>query len=157
MGHLTELFSRQRTVFHPPGIETKKQCLEFLSRSFHDWNPNLKQREVLEALHTRERMGHTAITENIAIPHARVPGLEAPAGVLMLLEPAVSFDHTNEHSVSLIFGMLAPEDADDQHVHTLRELAQLLSDKQNTAHLLQSNNADQLWQQFSKMVLVPTT
>lgn len=157
MSHLTELFSRQRTVFHPPGIDTKKQCLEFLSRSFHDWNPNLKQRDILNALHTRERMGHTAITENVAIPHARAPSLQAPAGVLMLLKPSVAFDDTHEHPVSLIFGMLAPESANDQHVHTLRELAQVLSDKRNTQRLLQANNADQLWQHFSQMALVPTT
>jgi PTS system nitrogen regulatory IIA component len=41
----------------------------------------------LESTLERERLGSTGVGEGVAIPHARLKGLKAPAAVLALLDP----------------------------------------------------------------------
>ena len=65
----------------------------------------------------------------MAIPHGRIKGLkEAVAAVIRLAQP-IPFDAPDGRPVQLLIFLLVPEQATQQHLDILSELAQMLSDK----------------------------
>lgn len=64
---------------------------------------------VLEALLHRERLGSTGIGHGVAIPHARVDRIAAPAAMLATLEKPVWFDSPDGNPVDLVLTLLWPK------------------------------------------------
>lgn len=63
---------------------------------------------VLAALLCRERLGPTAVGNGIAIPHARLDGISAPAAVLATLQRPVPFGTPDDDPVDLLLALLWP-------------------------------------------------
>lgn len=63
---------------------------------------------VLAALLRRERLGPTAVGNGIAIPHARLDGISAPAAVLAVLQRPVPFGMPDDDPVDLLLALLWP-------------------------------------------------
>ena len=63
---------------------------------------------VLAAFLRRERLGPTVVGDGIAIPHARLDGISAPAAVLATLQRPVPFGTPNDDSVDLLLALLWP-------------------------------------------------
>ena len=56
----------------------------------------------------REELGSTGMGEGIAIPHARIPKLDKPFGILVRLKKAIDFAAIDEQPVDLVFLLLLP-------------------------------------------------
>jgi len=83
---------------------------------------------IFERLLERERLGSTGLGGGVALPHARMPGLsESRAGFLRLARP-VDYDSVDGKPVDLVFALLVPEDATEEHLKLLAELARLFHD-----------------------------
>lgn len=76
-----------------------------------------------EAVLERERLGSTGVGEGVAIPHARLAGLEAPVGGFMRLAHGVDFDAIDDRPCDLIFMLLAPEGAGADHLRALAQVS----------------------------------
>jgi PTS system nitrogen regulatory IIA component len=63
---------------------------------------------VLAAFLRRERLGPTAVGHGIAIPHAHLEGISAPAAVLATLKRPVAFGTPDDTSVDLLLALLWP-------------------------------------------------
>ncbi|MDE1900680.1 MAG: PTS IIA-like nitrogen regulatory protein PtsN [Alphaproteobacteria bacterium] len=83
---------------------------------------------VFDALWERERLGTTGVGQGIAIPHARVPGLDKVFGYFARLPQGVAFEAIDDKPVDLVFLLLAPEDAGADHLHALATVSRLLRD-----------------------------
>lgn len=83
---------------------------------------------VFEILIAREKLGCTALGHGIAIPHGRDPDLLRPRGAIIRLREGIDFDAPDGQPVSLIFGLIVPENCADTHVAILGQLARVLSD-----------------------------
>jgi PTS system nitrogen regulatory IIA component len=55
----------------------------------------------------------------VALPHARVPGLDRVTGVFVRLEKPLGFDAVDRQPVDLVFALFAPEDAGVDHLKAL--------------------------------------
>jgi PTS system nitrogen regulatory IIA component len=73
------------------------------------------EREVLDVLAQRERLGSTGIGSGIAIPHGKLPKLERLFGLFARLERPVDFEALDGQPVDLMFLLLAPEAAGADH------------------------------------------
>jgi PTS system nitrogen regulatory IIA component len=60
-------------------------------------------------LRKREEFGSTAIGRGAAIPHALLPDLQRPFGLLAKLKQAIEFDAIDSQAVDLVFLLLLPE------------------------------------------------
>ncbi len=96
---------------------------------------------VYDALFAREKMGSTGLGLGIAIPHGRIKGLREARGGFFRLETPVQFDAPDGQPVGLIFVLLVPETATEQHLQLLSELAQMFSDKKFRDRLLAAPDA----------------
>jgi PTS system nitrogen regulatory IIA component len=63
---------------------------------------------LLEALADREKLGSTAINHGIAVPHAAIDGLAAPAAVAFRLARPIEFEASDSVPVDLVFVVIWP-------------------------------------------------
>ncbi|QGP79621.1 PTS sugar transporter subunit IIA [Sphingobium sp. CAP-1] len=95
----------------------------------------LEADEVGDALFERERLGSTGFGGGVAIPHAKIPGLDKMCGVVVLLDPAVPFDAVDEAPVDVVFALLSPVDSGAEHLKTLARVSRYLRDENTVARL----------------------
>src|SRR3546814_14076945 len=81
---------------------------------------------VAEALLEREKLGSTGFGGGVAIPHAKIPGLQKMCGVVVLLDPAVPFDAVDEAPVDIVFALLSPIDSGAEHLKTPARVSRYL-------------------------------
>lgn len=84
--------------------------------------------EVLDKLEERERLGSTGFGRGVAIPHARVPGLQRPVAALLKLRQPIDFAAADGMPVDLVFGLLSPENCGATHLHALAAISRLIRD-----------------------------
>lgn len=89
----------------------------------------LSARTVTESLTSRERLGSTGLGEGVAIPHGRLRGLSRAVGVFVRPNSPMAFDAPDGKAVDQVFVLLVPENATDEHLMILSELAQKFSEK----------------------------
>ncbi len=108
-------------------LSSKKKVLEFLASFIAEHIPESSADDIYTRLLSRERMGSTGIGEGIAIPHCRLKQCDATFTVLLHLEEPIDFDATDKQPIDLVFALIVPEEATDEHLQTLSMLAQKLS------------------------------
>ena len=83
----------------------------------------------------RESLGPTGVGHGVALPHARLEGVESVVGVFMLLEKPIDFDAIDRQPVDVIFALFAPEDAGVEHLKALALVSRTLRDQNFCAKL----------------------
>lgn len=99
---------------------------------------------VADALFERERLGSTGFGGGVAIPHAKIAGLEKMRAVVALLDPAMPFDAVDEAPVDIVFVLLSPVDSGAEHLKTLARVSRYLRDEGQVARLRGAKSAEAL-------------
>lgn len=82
--------------------------------------------EALDGLMAREAAGSTGVGQGVAVPHARVEGLDRVRAVFMRLDQPVAFDAVDGQKVDLLVGLFAPPGATADHLRALARVARLM-------------------------------
>ena len=136
----------RRSVCVASGVRSKKHALDVLSEMLAEAAGKPSSAEVLNGLASRERLGSTALGDSVAMPHARLPGLERTVGAFLRLEQGVEFDAPDGKPVDLLFALLVPWGSSNQELKELRELAKKLRDPQLRERLHAAEDAAALQQ-----------
>ncbi len=83
---------------------------------------------VLSEIMKRETLGSTGIGGGIALPHARIVGLEAPFAILMQLKQPIEFDAVDGQPVDVAFFLLLPTAPGGEQLNALACVARKLRD-----------------------------
>jgi PTS system nitrogen regulatory IIA component len=126
MQALAKLLTPERTACLVPGL-SKKRVFESIARIISSDQLSLPYNEVFAQLIGREKLGSTGLGQGIAIPHCRIDNCTQPLGTLVTLSEPVDFDSLDDQPVDLIFALLVPREAQQQHLDTLAEIAGLFS------------------------------
>ena len=119
---------------------SKKRAFEEAGLLFENLH-GLSRALITDSLFARERLGSTGLGQGVAIPHGRIKGLkEAVAAFIRVAEP-IPFDAPDGQPVALMVFLLVPEQATQQHLDILSELAQMLSDRSFRETLLTASDA----------------
>ena len=102
-----------------------KQALQEIGRKAADAY-GLECRAVTDGLLAREKLGSTAMGSGVAIPHARLEGLDSIVGIFARLERPVDFEAADGQGVDLLFTLLAPEEAGADHLRALARVSRLM-------------------------------
>jgi PTS system nitrogen regulatory IIA component len=119
-------------------VNNKKQALQEIAARAAELTGR-PEREILDVLMQRERLGSTAIGNGIAIPHDRLFGLFAR------LDRPIDFESLDGQPVDLIFLLLAPENAGADHLKALARIARLLRDSDIIRLLRESTDREALY------------
>ena len=115
-----------------------------------DANHGLSRRIVIDSLLAREKLGSTGLGQGIAIPHGRIKGLTQAKGAFVRLRSPIPFDAPDGKPVALVFVLLVPEQATEQHLQLLSELAQMFSEPHFRESLAAPNDAAGLHAVFER-------
>lgn len=107
---------------------SKKRVFEQAGILFEN-NQGIGRSTVFDSLFAREKLGSTGLGQGVAIPHGRIKGLKEAVGAFLRLAAPVQFDAPDGKPVSFLFVLLVPEQATEQHLQILSELAQMFSDR----------------------------
>ena len=122
-------------------VTTKRQVIatvaEIAARNF-----GLRANGVFDALMEREALAATGVGHGVAIPHARLDGLERMRGVFVRVTPPVAFDAVDEAPVDLIFALISPADSGSEHLRALARIARALRSAELRSQLRQAGSAD---------------
>ncbi|PHP26876.1 PTS sugar transporter subunit IIA [Limimaricola cinnabarinus] len=83
---------------------------------------------VVEALLEREGLGPTGVGHGVALPHARLEGVERVRGLFIRLEKPLEFDSIDRQPVDLVFCLLAPGGSGVEHLKALALVSRTLRD-----------------------------
>ena len=65
----------------------------------------------------------------MAIPHARINGIQRPVAALLRLSHPADFDAADRLPVELVFGLLSPENCGAAHLHALAAISRMMRDE----------------------------
>jgi len=109
---------------------SKKRVLEQAARLLAGTADEPEAEQIFERLLERERLGSTGLAGGVALPHARMPGLEMSRGAFLQLAQPVEFDALDGNPVDLVFALLVPENANDEHLQLLAKLAAMFNEEE---------------------------
>lgn len=116
-------------------------------RLFHDLGEiaeaiyGLNEQTVIDALIDRENLGPTGVGQGVALPHARLQGVEKICGIFLKLEKPMDFDAIDRQPVDLVFALFAPETAGVDHLKALALVSRTLRDPAICAKLRANHDA----------------
>lgn len=107
---------------------------------------------VLERLEEREKLGSTGFGRGVAIPHARVPELTRPVAAFLRLTAPVAFDAADGMPVSMVFGLLSPEQSGAVHLHALAAISRMMRDERMYAALEEAPGAEAIYALLANVI-----
>ena len=130
-----------RAISPRVGGSSKRQVLSVIAdiaaRSF-----GLPSEQVLDALLEREAAGSTGVGHGVAVPHARLEGLDRMRAVFVRLEQPVPFEAVDDQPVDLMFALFAPKGASSEHLRALARVSRLLRQPEIREQLRQARTAE---------------
>lgn len=137
-------------VFGPEGVilglesDTKVDALaEMVSHAVKaKCLPSARRDEVLTILHEREDRGSTAFGGGMAVPHARVPRLRKPFGVVARSISGIDFRSVDGEPVHVFVMLVSPENRSDEHLATLRWISLAARHPDFQSFILQAGSPD---------------
>ncbi|SFA63966.1 PTS IIA-like nitrogen regulatory protein PtsN [Metapseudomonas otitidis] len=145
MIRLEQILTPGRSLVNVPG-GSKKRVLEQIASLVARDLVDLDSQDIFESLVAREKLGSTGFGNGIAIPHCRLQGCAAPVSAVLRLDAAVDFDAIDGAPVDLLFVLLVPEAATDEHLELLRQIASMLDRSDVRDRLRHAQDSENLYQ-----------
>ena len=105
----------------------------------------LDANRISESMDEREKLGSTGFGRGVAIPHCRSKDVNRPSVVLLRVANAIDFGSADAVPVSLVFGLVSPENAGATHLHALAAISRLMRDEGMIEALLEAPDKDAMF------------
>jgi PTS system nitrogen regulatory IIA component len=107
-------------------VTARRQTLEVIALRMATVN-GMNFQTVFHALWRREQAASTAIGHGVALPHARVGGIDQPMLLFARTMQPIRFGAPDGKPVSILFTIVVPEHANDDHLQILALMAERFS------------------------------
>lgn len=147
MTDLTDLLRPDAVLFDMPAI-AKKPLFAQLGAALA-LQTGGKPRAIADALGEREKLGSTGFGGGVAIPHARLEGLEQVTAVFARLHQPIDYGAVDGLPVDLVMALLSPTNAGAEHLKALARVSRRLRDRPFLAKLRGAASPDALYALFA--------
>lgn len=127
-------------------VTSKKKALELIAQTAAENHNELDEHDLFEHLIERERLGTTGFGNGVAIPHCRIENCQLPIAVVLKLINPIDFDAVDNELVDILVGLVVPNNATEEHLQLLKQIAALLSDAQACKQIRASTSTQELYQ-----------
>ncbi len=122
-------------------ISSSKRLLEAMAGLLTTGlSEDAKEKDVYHLLLEREKIGNTGVGSGVAIPHSRCDFTDQAVVAIITLETAVDYDSLDRQPVDVAFGLLVPQEATQEHLNLLADIAKLMSNQSHKQALASANN-----------------
>ncbi len=125
-------------------VSSKKRLFQYIGElvsSTHNIDADL----ATEALRAREALGPTGVGRGVALPHARIEGIDRVVGTFILLEKPIDFSAVDKEPIDIAFALFAPQDAGVEHLKALALVSRTLRETSICAKLRANRDAATLY------------
>jgi len=108
---------------------SKKQLFQELASLMIKGVPALEglaPRDIVTPALERERLGSTGVGHGVALPHARIAGIDKVYAAFIRLQDPIDYESIDDRPVDLVAMIIAPEDAGGAHLRALAQLSRQL-------------------------------
>ncbi|MDP3803732.1 PTS sugar transporter subunit IIA [Brevundimonas sp.] len=123
------------------GASSKRQALHTVAEAAAQVL-GLPETRVMEALLEREALGSTGLGAGVAVPHARLEGVERVTAVFVRLETPVAYGAVDDRPVDLLFALFAPPRDGADHLRALAAVSRALRSPGMREQLRQARTTD---------------
>jgi nitrogen PTS system EIIA component len=135
-----ELLARDGIVLKS-GASSKRQALQVVAVAAAV-AMGLREDTVLDALLEREALGSTGLGSGVAIPHARLDGIDSVRAVFVRLDTPVAYGAVDDRPVDLMFALFAPPRDGAEHLRALAAVSRALRSPELREQLRQARTVD---------------
>jgi PTS system nitrogen regulatory IIA component len=128
--------------------DSNKRLLEVVAVYMNQAVKTVPTQTIYEALIERERLGSTAIGSGVALPHARIEGLEEPVAVFARLKNSVDFASEDNQPIDLVFALAVPKNSEKQYLNILAQLAERFRDPKLLSSLRRCESSHDLYKKL---------
>lgn len=146
---ITDILTPDRMLCHVQA-SSKKRVFEYFSKLLATETSKLSNREILNSLLARERLGSTGLGRGVAIPHARVNNCDVTLAAFLQLEQGIDYDAIDRQPVDLLFALMVPEECTEEHLQILAQLAEMFSDAEFREQLRNGQDCGEKYQLFAQ-------
>ena len=139
---IADLLSSERVLLDVDAT-CAKQAFKIAAQNLSQ-NSTLDERQIIDALCERERLGSTGVGDGVSIPHARFEGLKEIVGMFLRLQAPIDMDAIDDKHVKMMFVLLAPEDANAEHLKLLARIARVLRSPDNQETLKTTTSSQEV-------------
>lgn len=126
-------------------VSSSKKLLEEMARLLTKaLNEETKEKDIYHYLLEREKLGNTGIGNGVALPHSRCANANTAVIAIITLEEAIDYNSLDRQPVDVAFGLLVPEEATQEHLNLLADIARLMSNNDHKAALSSASSAGQV-------------
>ena len=133
------------SIFLDVEVTSKKKLLELIANIVAG-RTQLSESAIFGNLLNRERLGSTALGRGFAVPHARVENLDDTLACFFRLKEAVNFEAPDDVPVDLVFTIVIPEQATEEHLIILSSLARVFSNEEVCEAIRVAGSKDEIAQ-----------
>ncbi len=139
---ISALLSPQ-SIFLDTEITSKKKLLQLIANIVAD-RTQLSESTIYNNLLNRERLGSTGLGQGFAVPHARLDNLDKTLACFFRLKEAVNFEAPDNRPVDLVFTIIIPEEATEEHLVILSSLASIFSKEEVCEAIRNAGSKDEI-------------
>ena len=122
---------------------SKKSILERLSLLLSK-SSGISTDEIFAGLYEREKLGSTSVGNGVAIPHARIKGINYPFVSVIILDNPVDFDNIDNLDVDIVVCLIVPTEKTENHLALLACLSEILDKISNRKKLRGARNSEEI-------------
>ena len=124
----------------------KKNALKILSEKCAAYS-GMKGKMLLKAFEQREKIETTGFGEGVAIPHAKIDGLNNPFIAIMRFQEPIDWDAIDGQPVTTVIALVMPTtDKDNTHLKVISSFSRKLADADFVKGIKTKESADKLYQ-----------
>lgn len=123
------------------GASSKRQALHVVAEAAAQ-ALGMDEGRVFDALLEREALGSTGLGSGVAVPHARLSGMERVTGVFVRLDAPVPYEAVDDRPVDLMFALFAPPSDGAEHLRALAAVSRAMRSPELREQLRQARTAD---------------
>ncbi len=142
---LTDFLTTDRIACNV-NAHSKKRALEELSELISHDQTSISATAIFDCLLSRERLGGTGIGFGVAIPHGRLKDSNHTTAALIQLSNGIDFDAIDNQPVDLLFALVVPDNATEEHLKILALLAAMFKEDETRAQLREAKNPEDIMQ-----------
>ncbi|BCE02457.1 PTS IIA-like nitrogen regulatory protein PtsN [Marinicellulosiphila megalodicopiae] len=148
MIQLKNILTAERTYIMDLG-SSKKRAIQSISHEIAKNCTQLNENHIFDHLIAREKLGSTGFGMGVAMPHCRLDNCDKVIGSFFKLSDPVDFDALDSQKVDLIFVLLVPTEAANEHLQTLAAIAEKFSQADFLSALRDCNDSSKIFELLS--------
>ena len=123
------------------GASSKRQALHTVAEAAAQ-SLGLSETRIMDALLEREALGATGLGSGVAVPHARIDGVDQVTALFVRLDTPVAYGAVDDQPVDLIFALFAPPREGADHLRALAAVSRALRSPEMRERLRQAKTTD---------------